>query len=389
MLGFLKAFTKTASMDQSPHVTEAARYLESRNYVAAERELALAVAEAKEQEAAPTARVRLYIELARVQRLGALDGGLDRDRLETALRTVCEAIDLAAKASDTKNYVDCLDLQADILFDLELWPALEGVVQDAIRLSAALSRTGGQVAAHRAHRLAIAQAGAGRAEEAASSFDRAVKLHEEAYGPEAVETAGVLLEAGAFVRSQNADAEAVRYFKQALRIQESLYGVDSPQAGRTLDQLGACYESAGDLEGAARQYERALAMQLLQLGTSHLEQITQAQYGLAKRHIEWGNLTRARELLEECVARFQQPAGPEAAPALEELARVEFDSGRFQSAAEVLERAADAWERGGPGHTASLIRALELRAELLVRLNRAKDAGWLRDCIARLSAGAG
>jgi len=108
------------------------------------------------------------------------------------------------------------------------------------------------------------------------------------------------------------------------------------------------------------------------------------QYHLASLYIEWGNLARARELLEEAVGEFRRHGGPRAAVAFELLAQVEENLGHFSLAVDAMEKAGGAWERCQPTRTTELIRNLEYRADLLDQLRRPKDAEWLRQKITEL-----
>ncbi len=388
MLGFLKALAKPSGVDRNPHLADAARNLETRNFVEAARHLGIAVEEADRQEAPAAQRLHLRIELAGAQRLGALalaPGEQRLRRLEEAFGTICSAVEIAARSSDTRSYVECLDMQATILADQEQWAAVESVQQDAIRLAAALPHPDAPAMAQRVRRLAAAHARNDHPTEALAALGRAIQMHEQAYGPGAEETAQVLVETARLLRTQRQNLKAQPYLKRALQIEEQLHGTDSQQAAQVVQQLASSYEESGNLSAAAQEYERALTMKLRKLGVGNLDEIAEMQYSLARLHAGWGNLTRARELLAECIGDFQRRGGPKYAAALETLAQVENTSGRFQCAAEELGNAVSAWEKCGPTHTADLVRTLDERAGLLERLNRPRDAGWLRDRIAELT----
>ena len=140
------------------------------------------------------------------------------------------------------------------------------------------------------------------------------------------------------------------------------------------------------MDGAAFQYERALLIKMRKLGFGNLEEIAEMQYHLANLYIGWGNLARARELLEEAVGEFRRHGGPRAAVAFELLAQVEESLGHFSLAVEQLEKAGTAWEKCGPARITELIRNLEYRADLLEQLRRTQDAKWLRERVSELQA---
>ena len=62
------------------------------------------------------------------------------------------------------------------------------------------------------------------------------------------------------------------------------------------------------------------------------------QYSLACLHIGWGNYSRARELLSECIGAFKRQGGPRLAVAYESLAHVEEREGRMSFALDELEK---------------------------------------------------
>jgi hypothetical protein len=374
-------------LERNPHLAEAARCMEAHDFTGAEEHLVAALEEADRGPAPAAQRIRVRIELAGAQRLAALNASPDPDmnRLEAALRTICEAIEIAARGSETKSYVECLDTQAAILQDMQQWAALESVQLDAIRLITAQSNHSPAALSARLRALAATQGRLGRPQEALSSYDRALQLHDQVYGPSSPETVELLGEIAGYLRAQRASARAVPYLKRVLQVQEAQYGADSPQALQATETLAAAFEASGNLSLAAQQYERALQMKLRKLGVGNLDEIAEMQYGLAQRHIGWNNLTRARELLSECIGGFQRRGGPRLATALETLAQVECHSGHYSSAVHELERSAQAWERCGPAHIADLVRTLEQRAALLEQMHRERDAQWIRERVAQLT----
>jgi len=148
-------------------------------------------------------------------------------------------------------------------------------------------------------------------------------------------------------------------------------------------------EESGDLAGTAYQYERALLIKIRKLGFGNLEEVAEMQYKLANLYIDWGNLARARELLEEAVGEFRRHGGPRLAVALEVLGQVEERLGHFTLAVQELEKAGTAWEKCGPSRTPELIRNMDYRADLLDQLRRTRDAVWLRQRMAELQTAIG
>jgi tetratricopeptide (TPR) repeat protein len=281
--------------------------------------------------------------------------------------------------------MQCLDALCDIFLDAENYPALEKAAAEAIKLGAALPHPDPLRMARRVHRLGIARHNNGRPGEAVPALEKALALHEEAYGPEAPETAELLGEIGRMFRAQGEHARAQDCLRRCLRISEARFGADSAEAFSDLHQLAASLEESGDLESAAQQYERALALKERKLGHENLDELAGMQFSLAGLHIGWSSYSRARELLAECIGTFRRTGGPRLAVAYETLAQVEEVSGRYDGALKELENAGKVWEKCGAERHPELVRNLEYRADILDQLRRKRESGWLRERAAALS----
>ena len=394
MSGFLKALQWSWArapeggswgLDRNWHRSEAARHLKAGNVADAERHLTIAVREADDQGVAPAHRVDLRLELAELQRSLAVPPGvedgtaqIDLAKLQDAENTLREAVIVCTQASDARLYLRSLDALADIFCLIEDYPALEGVVFDAIRLGTAIPGENIDKLETRLRRLAMAQDKTGRFADALKTFDQAIALREKRYGPSHVETGNLLAEVGRICRSRGFYEQSKDYLKRALLVHENQLGVDSSEALADVQQLAGTLEDMGDLDGAATQYERSLGLKLRQLGSGNIEEVADMQYSLACLHIGWGRYSRARELLTECVGTFKRAGGPQLAIAYESLAHVEEREGRVSFALDELEKAAKVWETCTPSRLEDLARNLELRAELSEHLRLRVEANHLR-----------
>jgi len=394
MSGFLKTWQSawarvpqpgSPGLDSKWHKSEAERLLESGNLADAERHLTIAVREADERGLAPAQRIALRLELADLQRSLAAPRGtdsgtaqLDLSKLRDAENTLREAIIVCTQAFDAKLYLRSLDALGEIFCLVEDYPALEEVAADAIRLGAAAPGENIDQLEERLRRLALAQDKTGRFPEALKTFDQAIALRERKYGAGHKETGNLLAEVGRICRGRGFHEQAQGYLKRALRIHETLDGVDSAEALGDIQQLAGSLEDTGDLDGASAQYERALGLKLRELGNSNIEDVAEMQYSLACLHIGWGNYSRARELLMECVGTFKRSPGSQLAMVYESLAHVEEREGRVSFALDELEKAAQVWEKCNPPQLEELARNLELRGELSEQLRLRVEANHLR-----------
>ena len=366
---------RTWSLERSRNRTEAERHLQARNYAEAERHLVQAIAEA-DQHHHSVRKIQFRLQLSEAQR--------KQGKLSEAEQTVRDALEFTARISNPSGYVQCLDALAEVFHDGENYPAMESALQQGLRTEAAMPHPDPLRMARRVFRLGTARHKSGRSEEAIPALEKAVKLHEEAYGEDHLETAGLLSELGEIYRAQRNHEEAQRCLRRALRIHERELGHHSDEAIRDLHHLAGSLEESGNIDEAANQYERALQLKLRMVG-GDLEELAEMQFGLAGIYIGWGDYARARELLAEAIGTFKGQKNARLAVAYETVAHVEECSGRYPEAIAELARAGTIWESGGEDRITELVENLEHRAELLDQLRKKNEARWLRERVAELT----
>jgi serine/threonine-protein kinase len=366
------------SLERSINRVEGERHLKARNYEEAEKYLALAVAEADERRHS-VRKVQFRLYLAEAQR--------KQGKLAEAEQTVRTALEHTARISNPSGYVQCLDALAEVFHDGENYPAMEKVLQEGIRIEAAMPHPDPLRMARRVHRLGIARHKNGRSEDAVPALEKALTLHEQAYGEDHYDTANLLTDLGVIYRAQGNHQEAQRCLRRALRIHEAICGLESAETVADIHHLAGSLEDAGDLEGAAGQYERVLQLKERVVG-GNLEEIAEMQFSLAGMYINWNNYARARELLAEAIGIFKRTKGPRLAVAYETLAYLEECSGRYQEAVAELARAGKVWETLGAERAAELAENMQHRAELLDQLRKKNEADWLREKAGELAASA-
>jgi tetratricopeptide (TPR) repeat protein len=360
---------------------EGDRQLKAQNFAEAEVRLKDAVDEFGGSGGSPTARIRLHLQLAEAQRKQGPDDAAKLDEAEVTIRT---ALDLTARISNPSGYVQCVDSLAEVFYDRGDFPGMQSLLEEGVRIEAAMPHPDPIRMARRIQRLGVARHLQG--EDGIPALEKATELFEQSYGEDHLETGGALSEAGILYRAQGRHEEAQRCLRRALRIHEREYGSDSPEAMRDLHNLAGSHEECGDIESAAGLYERALELKDRVVGSDQ-EELGEMQFSVAGLYIEWGNFSRARELLAMCIGTFKRKKGARLAVAYETLAHIDEFSGRYNDALAELARAAKIWESCGPDRTVELVTNMEYRAMLLDQLKKKDSANWLRERAAAARAG--
>jgi tetratricopeptide (TPR) repeat protein len=374
---FLRQWLKPSEENRD----EAERQLRAKNYAEAEARLKEAVSEFGVGGGSPTARIRLQLQLAEAQRKQQDDDPLKLNEAEATIRA---ALELTARIANPSGYVQCIDALSELYHDRGDFVGMQGLLEEGIRIEAAMPHPDPVRMARRIQRLGIARHLQG--EDGIPALEKAIELFEQTYGQDHRETAGALSEAGILYRAQARHEEAQKCLKRALRIHEREYGSDSPQASRDLHNLAGSYEECGDIDSAAALYERAIDLKDRVVGGDQ-EELGELQFSVAGLYIDWGNFSRARELLAMCIGTFKRKRGARLAVAYETLAHIDEYSGRYNDALAELARAANVWESCGPSRTAELATNMEYRASLLDQLKKKDSANWLREQAAAARAG--
>jgi tetratricopeptide (TPR) repeat protein len=360
---------------------EGDRQLRARNFAEAEERLKDAIDEFGVGGGSPTARIRLQLQLAEAQRKQGAD---DPAKIDEAEATIRAALELTARISNPSGYVQCVDSLSEVFHDRGDYVGMQSLLEEGVRIEAAMPHPDPIRMARRIQRLGIARHLQG--EDGIPALEKAIELFEQSYGADHLETGGALSEAGILYRAQGQHEEAQRCLRRALMIHEREHGANSPEATRDLHNLAGSHESCGDIEAAAALYERALELKDREVGSDQ-EALGEMQFSVAGLYIEWGNFSRARELLSMCIGTFKRKKGARLAVAYETLAHIDEYSGRYNDALTELARAAKIWESCGPERTGELVTNMEYRASLLDQMKKKDSANWLREKAAAARAG--
>ncbi len=359
---------------------EGDRQLRAQNYVDAEILLEEAVAECGAIDTSPNTRIKLQLQLAEAQRR---QGAENPEKLDQAEATIRGALELTARISNPAGYVQCLDALASIFYDRGNFQAMQTLIEEGVKIEASMPHPDPIRTARRIHHLAIVRHLLG--EDSVPALEKAIVLHERAFGEEHVETATVLTEAGMLYRARGSYEAALRCLSRALRIHSRECGADSQEAIRDLQHLAGTHEETGDIESASAIYERALELKDRLVGSDQ-EELAEMQFSIATLYMNWGNYSRARELLAMCIGTFKRKKGARLAVAYETQATIDETSGRFNDALVELAKAAKVWEACGPERSTELAVNMEYRADLLEQLRKKDSAKWLREKAAEIRA---
>lgn len=321
----------------------------------------------------PQDRIQFQLQLAALQRKQAEN---DPSKLDEAEATVRSALEVAAGASDSAAYLECLDALSQVFHDRKDFVHMQALLEEGIRLEASLPHPNQARMARRMHNLALARHLQG--EDATAVLEKAVELHERAFGEGHVETGNALANLGILHGTMGRHEEARARLEKALRIHGRELAYTSPEALRDVHNLACTLASAGDITNAVAVYDRALEL-LDRLVGADQEKLAELQFFVAGLYVTWDHYAGARELLAMCIGTFKRMKGPRLAIAYELSAHIEEISGRYLSAIAELERAGKIWQACGKEKAEELANNLEYRADLLEELKRKDSAIWLRE----------
>jgi len=188
---------------------------------------------------------------------------------------------------------------------------------------------------------------------ARTNFERALKVTEAAYGPSHPQVAIYVSNLGSVQRRLGDLAGARANFERALRMTEAAYGLDHPQVAIYENNLGGVLQDQGDLAGARASFERALKMTEAVYGPDHpTVAIRVNNLGLVLK--ELGDLAGARESFERALKIQETTYGanhPAVAIDVNNLGGVLKDSGDLVGARTCFEKALRIEEAAyGPDH---------------------------------------
>jgi tetratricopeptide (TPR) repeat protein len=122
--------------------------------------------------------------------------------------------------------------------------------------------------------LAALLDGDGALEEAASLYQRALRIFRRRLGNKSGEVAINLSNLAALRHGQRRPREAEALYRQSLALQEAIFGRGHPEVGMTLNNLAVLMREKGDATAAAALYRRAVSIFEKVLGPRHPHTVT-------------------------------------------------------------------------------------------------------------------
>ena len=176
---------------------------------------------------------------------------------------------------------------------------------------------------------------------ARQAFERALKIGEQAFGPDHPQVASFVNNLGSVLHDLGDLPGARRAFVRALKIDEQAFGPDHPNVAIRVNNLGGVLRALGDLPGARQAFERALKIDEQAFGPDHPEVATDVNnLGLVLQAL--GDLPGARQEFERALKIDEQAFGPDhpqVAIFVNNLGNVLQDLGDLPGARQAYERA--------------------------------------------------
>jgi len=184
-------------------------------------------------------------------------------------------------------------------------------------------------------------------------YQRALAIWEKALGPQHPNVATGLSNLATLYRLQGKYAEAEPLYQRALAIDEKALGPDDPEVATDLNNLAGLYRAQGKYAQAEPLYKRALAIDEKALGPDHPGVATDLN-NLAVLYDNQGKHGQAEPLYQRALTiaeKAQGPDHPDVAVSLNNLAELYRAQGRYADAEPLHQRALAIREKAlGPDH---------------------------------------
>jgi CHAT domain-containing protein/Tfp pilus assembly protein PilF len=204
---------------------------------------------------------------------------------------------------------------------------------------------------------------------------RALAIREQALGPDHLDITFSLFRIGAGYRYRGRYAEAEPLLRRALAIEEEALGPDHPRVGGTLEQLGLTLVEQGRFSDAEPMLRRASAISERAAGSNSPDT------GRALLRLSWALVGLDQHAEAEALIRRVLDAehGDDilSATALNNLAIIHAESGRYAEAEALVQQSLDVYSRSNAKRYSDgrwLAQTLDTQAFVLARGGKLSDA---------------
>jgi tetratricopeptide (TPR) repeat protein/transcriptional regulator with XRE-family HTH domain len=240
-----------------------------------------------------------------------------------------------------RNLAGVLRKAADYLRDRAQYQQAESLYQLALRLLEQAFGPEHLEVASCVDGLAILYFRQGKYEQAEPLYRRALQIWEQALGPEHPLVAHALEGLGDLAYEQGRDEQAELLYQRTLQIREQALGPQHPEVAYALQCLADLASRQGKYEQAERFYRRTLQIWEQAAGPGHPE-IAHPLNGLANLYLSQGKHEEAAPLYEQALRLREQQLGrthPETAESLHDLALFHQKQGHWSEALSLAEHA--------------------------------------------------
>ncbi|MEL6614928.1 MAG: serine/threonine-protein kinase, partial [Bacteroidota bacterium] len=228
----------------------------------------------------------------------------------------------------------------------------------------------------------------GAGDEAIELGRRALRLSREALGDDHLDVAQTHNNLGAYLYTAGRGDEAAAHYRRALEIREAALG-RHPLVANTLSNLANLVHEQGDPEAAIPLFERAISIWRDALGPEH-PSLAIGHYGLGDVYRDLRRLSEAERSFRAAM-RIDQASFPEGHPyildSMISIAQVQTDAGRFADA-EGLLREALGFMDGDTPEASRAVAVAALGLSLLRQRRAAEAEPLLRGALPHLDDGA-
>jgi tetratricopeptide (TPR) repeat protein len=340
-----------------PAYVEGQRHFAAGEFADAEDCFTKALAELKARKAPPGRQGKVLLALAKAQ--WKLDKPEARENAETA-RPLLRDDD-----KPTLELAECLDVLASVHEKDGDRTEAAKLCREAIEIQETSGSRDAKPLIERFRHLASLLREDEAWEEAEAALSRALTLSEERLGTRDLVTAECLLDIGECRFARGKADEGMETMQRALEIHRESEGSAEDQIARDLQRIGAACHKAGQLEEAVKYYELALNARERQIGGDSTK-VASLLMEMAEAYTLLGNEAPAVAMLQQAVGKLTGSADPLLGRALEGIAGLYGQWGRFDEAVTYYRKAKAIWEKDPSKHG----EALRANAEILDELGQ-------------------